>query len=127
MRFLADENVPGPVVGALRGRGHDVLWIKELMPGAGDSVILELAQRERRVVVTADTDFGELAFRSGLPAQCGIVLLRLEWTDPETDNNTIATALASRDDWTGIFAVMERDRVRIRPLPPSTSRQGDKD
>jgi hypothetical protein len=25
MRFLADENVPGPVVAALRERGHDVL------------------------------------------------------------------------------------------------------
>ncbi len=119
MRFLADENVPGPAVGALRRHGHDVLWIKELMPGAEDPVVLDLAQRERRVVVTADTGFGELAFRSGLPAQCGIVLIRLDWSDPEADNQTIATALASRNDWIGIFAVVERDRVRIRPLPSS--------
>lgn len=120
MHFLADENVPRPAVAALRAAGHDVLWIKEVMPGAEDHVVLDLAQRERRVVVTADTDFGELAFRSGLPAQCGIVLIRLDWTDPRTDNRTIAAALASRDDWTGIFAVVEQDRVRIRPLPPST-------
>lgn len=120
MHFLADENVPGPAVAALRAAGHNVLWIKEVMPGAEDRVVLDLAQRERRVVVTADTDFGELAFRSGLPAQCGIVLLRLDWTDPGTDNRTIAAALASRDDWTGIFAVVEQDRVRIRPLPSST-------
>lgn len=120
MHFLADENVPGPAVAALRAAGHDVLWIKEVMPGAEDHVVLDLAQRERRVVVTADTDFGELAFRSGLPAQCGIVLIRLDWTDPETDNRTIAAALASRDDWAGIFAVVEQDRVRIRTLPPST-------
>jgi predicted nuclease of predicted toxin-antitoxin system len=119
MRFLADENVPGPAVGALRGHGHDVLWIKEVMPGAEDPVVLDLAQREQRVVVTADTDFDELAFRSGLPARCGIVLLRLDWTHPETDNHTIANALASRDDWAGVFAVVEQDRVRIRPLPPS--------
>ena len=89
MRFLADENMPGPAVAALRDLGHDVLWIKELMPGAEDPVVLALAQREARVVVTADTDFGELAFRSGLPAQCGIVLVRLDWTDPETDNRTV--------------------------------------
>jgi len=44
MRFLADENVPGPAVGALRRHGHDVLWIKELMPGAEDPVVLDLAQ-----------------------------------------------------------------------------------
>lgn len=119
MRFLADENVPGPAVAALRERGHDVLSIKESMPGADDSAILDLAQREQRVVVTADTDFGELAFRSGLPAQCGIVLIRLDWTDPDADNQAVATALASRGDWSGIFAVVERDRVRIRRLPPS--------
>jgi predicted nuclease of predicted toxin-antitoxin system len=120
MRFLANENVPGPVVAALRARGHDVFWITESMPGADDPVVLALAQRESRVVVTFDTDFGELAFRSGLPAQCGIVLIRLDWTDPDADNHVVITALTSRDDWSGIFAVVESDRVRIRPLPPST-------
>jgi predicted nuclease of predicted toxin-antitoxin system len=118
VRLLADENVPGPVVAALRGRGHDVFWARESLPGADDAVILEIAQREQRVVVTSDTDFGELAFRSGLPASCGVVLIRLDWTDPETDNQTVVTALTSRDDWSGVFAVVERDRVRIRPIPP---------
>ena len=33
MRFLADENVPGPAVATLRARGHDVRWVKEAMPG----------------------------------------------------------------------------------------------
>ena len=60
MRFLADENVPGPVVAALR-RGSDVMWIRESMPGA--------------------------------------------------DHVAIVTALTSRDDWTGNFAVIERDRI----------------
>ncbi len=118
MRFLANENVPGPVVAALRERGHDVLWIKESMPGVDDPGVLALAQRESRVVVTADIDFGELAFRSGLPAQCSIVLIRLDWTAPDADNRVVVTALTSRDDWSGIFAVVERDRVRIRPIPP---------
>lgn len=122
MRFLADENVPGPAVAALRESGHDVLWIKEVFPGAEDAAVLDLAQRERRVVVTADTDFGELVFRSGFPAQYGIVLIRLDWTDPEADNHTIATALASRDEWGGILAVVEHDRVRIRSLPTTRRR-----
>jgi len=117
MRFLADENVPGPVVAALRERGHDVLWIKESMSGAADSVVLALAQAEKRVVITNDTDFGELAFRFGLPAGCGVVLIRIEWTAPEADNEIVVVALASRNDWSGVFAVVERDRVRIRPLP----------
>ena len=123
MRFLADENRPGPAVAALRARGHDVLCITEATPGADDTVDLELAQRDRRVLVTADTDFGERAFRSGLPAQCGVVLIRLDWAEPDGDNRAVATALSSRDDWSGVFAVVERDRVRIRPLPPSARKR----
>jgi hypothetical protein len=64
-----------------------------------------------------DKDFGELAFRSRLPAQSGVILIRLDWKDFDTDNQVVITALLSRDDWAGNFAVIERDRIRIRPLP----------
>ncbi len=117
MRFLANENVPGRVVATLRARGHDVFWIKESMRGAKDPIVLAQAQTERRVVVTLDKDFGELAFRSRLPAESGVILIRLDWKDPDTDNQVVITALLSRDDWAGNFAVIERDRIRIRPLP----------
>jgi len=120
MRFLANENVPGPVVRVLRELGHDILWAKESLRGAEDSAVLSRAQADRRVTVTCDTDFGELAFRSGLPATCGVVLLRIPWTDPAADNAFVVSALTGRDDWTGVFAVVERDRVRLRPLPTST-------
>lgn len=117
MRFLANENVPGPIVAALRDRGYDVFWIKESMRGAEDSLVLARAQTERRVVVTLDKDFGELAIRARLPAQSGVILLRLDWKDPDTDNQAAVGALLSRNDWPGNFAVIERDRIRIRPLP----------
>ena len=39
--------------------------------------------------------------------------------EPDGDNRAVAAALSSREDWSGVFAVVERDRVRIRPLPPS--------
>jgi hypothetical protein len=32
----------------------------------------------------------------------------------------VVATLMSRDDWTGVFAVIERDRIRIRPLPKAT-------
>lgn len=121
MRLLANENVPGPVVRRLRELGHDVMWSKEDLPGKSDREVLARAQSDQRVTVTCDTDFGELAFGSGLPATCGVVLLRIPWTDPVTDNAFAVSTLTSRDDWTGVFAVVERDRVRIRPLPRSNA------
>ncbi len=68
LRILADENFPGPVIRALRQRGHDVASVKEIMQGSGDRALLDRAQTEQRLVVTFDKDFGELAFRFGLPA-----------------------------------------------------------
>ena len=118
MRFLANENIPAAVVIALREGGHYVVSVKESMRGADDRVVLARAQTEQRVVLTCDTDFGELAFRSRLPAECGVVLIRLEWSNPDSDNEIIVRALNSRENWAATFAVVERDRIRLRPLPP---------
>jgi predicted nuclease of predicted toxin-antitoxin system len=50
MRFLANENVPGPVVRKLRELLHDVLWAKEDLRGKADHEVLSRAQAEQRVV-----------------------------------------------------------------------------
>lgn len=117
MRMIVNENVSATVIGELRQRGPDVLSVKESMRSASDEAILARAQAEQRVVVTHDKDFGELAFRSRLPAACGIVLLRLSDPDRDTDNRRIIEALESRSDWAGHFAVVMDNRVRLRPLP----------
>lgn len=118
MRLIVNENLSGTVVCDLRQRGHDVAAVKECMRGATDAAILARAQAEDRIVVTQDKDFGELAFRSGLPAQCGVVLFRLAGADPDCDNRRVLEVLESRSDWVGNFAVVTDDRIRIRPLPP---------
>jgi predicted nuclease of predicted toxin-antitoxin system len=117
MRWIADENVSKTVIRALRERGHDVLSVKESLGGVDDPRILDRAQSERRVLLTHDKDFGELAFRRRLPADSGIVLFRLSGASPEGDNRRVLQALAGDIDWTGHFAVVTDDRVRIRPLP----------
>jgi predicted nuclease of predicted toxin-antitoxin system len=82
MRILANENFPQAAVDALRQDGHDVLWVRTESPGISDSEVLARAQLDARVVVTFDKDFGELAFRYGLPAECGIILFRIAMPSP---------------------------------------------
>ncbi len=55
-------------------RNHDVILGADLGPDPGDDVLLGLASAEARVVVTIDTDFGDLVFRRGLD-HAGLVRL----------------------------------------------------
>lgn len=117
MRILADENFPGDAVIALRQQGHDLAWVRTDKPGSSDRDILAQAQTENRIVLTFDKDFGELAFRFGLPASSGVVLFRIPTFSPASVTRIVLSALASRSDWTGLFTVVEADRIRLKPLP----------
>ena len=117
MRFLADENFLGDAVLALQQQGHDVVWIRIDAPGSSDQEVLARAQAEERVILTFDKDFGELAFRSGLLATSGIILFRLPLLKPTSLISIVISALATQSDWSGLFTVVESDRIRLRPLP----------
>ena len=117
MRIMANENVPGPVVAALRSAGHDVVWSKETLPEQRTVRYSRVREAEARLVVTFDKDLGELAVRSRVPASGGVVLFRLHGSNPEVDNARAVAALTSGDDWAGHFAVVTDDRVRLRRLP----------
>jgi predicted nuclease of predicted toxin-antitoxin system len=123
MRLLANENVSATVIRVLRQRGHDVLSAKESMRGESDPAVLLRARQEGRLVVTHDKDFGELAFRNQLPAECGILLFRLGGADPDSDNRRMLEVIQGRQDWAGHFAVVTDNQIRIRPLPPAKTDQ----
>jgi predicted nuclease of predicted toxin-antitoxin system len=117
MRLLANENFPGDAVEALRAGGHDVAWIRTDAPGIRDADVLARAQRESRIVVTFDKDFGELAFRARLPASSGIILFRISTPSAAHVTRVVTTAIESRTDWAGHFSVVEDNRIRMTPLP----------
>ena len=125
MRILANENVTRTVIESLRAQGHDVVSVKESLRGAQDDAILARAQSEKRIVVTHDKDFGELAFRVGLSAECGVILLRLAGTNNDADNRRVLEAIASRTDWAGHFSVISEDRIRMRRLAQETEQKSN--
>jgi predicted nuclease of predicted toxin-antitoxin system len=117
MHLLANENLPRQAVRALREAGHDVQWIHEDSPGVDDQTVLARAQRENRILITFDKDFGELAFRSGLNIRCGVILFRLSAASPGVVAERTVAAIATRADWAGHFSVVEESRIRMTPLP----------
>jgi len=120
MRILANENFPGEAVDTLRLHGHDVAWVRTDAPGSSDQQVLKWARTDDRILITFDKDFGELAFRSRLPASSGIILFRISPPSSAHVARVATTALNSRTDWVGHFAVVEDTRIRMTPLPPAT-------
>lgn len=117
MRLLANQNVPRSVVDTPRSSGYDVEWVQESQPGRSDPALLQYAVSEERVVLTFDKDFGTLAFNRGIPASCGVILVRLTPTAPGTLANRLVDILSERNDWAESFAVINDATVRMRPLP----------
>ncbi|MCA9257650.1 MAG: DUF5615 family PIN-like protein [Planctomycetales bacterium] len=117
MKFLANENFPHLAVNGLRSAGYDVIWARTDMTGKADDVILQRAQDENRIVVTFDKDFGELAYRWGLPSGSGVILFRLVMQSPEHVRDRVAAVFSQHAEWIGNFTVVEEHRIRVRPLP----------
>ncbi len=121
MRILANENFPEDAVVALRRAGHDVAWIRADAPGSADEEVLRRAQSEARLLVTFDKDFGELAFRAGLPAASGVGLFRVSAPSSDHVARVAVSVLGSRTDWAGHFSVVEDRRIRMTPLIAGTA------
>ena len=65
MRFLIDRCAGTLIAAWLRTQGHDVVESRELGADPGDRVLLELAAEQSRILITIDTDFGQLVFLQG--------------------------------------------------------------
>ena len=62
IKFLADVNVEKPLVDYLSNQGYDIKWIPDYNCEMFDEDILQLANKEKRILITNDKDFGDLIF-----------------------------------------------------------------
>ncbi len=74
MKILLDTCVWRGVKTELINAGYDVIWSGDWDEDPGDEAILKRADREKRILVTLDRDFGELAIIRQIP-HCGILRL----------------------------------------------------
>lgn len=118
MDFLANENFPLASIKRLRDADHDVAGVVEDTPGAKDQEVFAHAQREKRIVLTFDRDYGELLFRQSLTSPPGIVYFRLHPATPLEPADILLKLLSMESvSLMGKFTVVERRRIRQRSLP----------
>ncbi|RMI24943.1 MAG: hypothetical protein D6681_01715 [Calditrichaeota bacterium] len=117
MRFLANENFPLVSVNLLREAGYEVAAVIQDSPGARDSEVLQRAVTGQRIVLTFDRDYGQLVYRTKLPAPAGMVYFRFDPLTPEEPAQRLLHLLEQKNiSLEGKFTVLERGRVRQRPL-----------
>ncbi len=118
LRFLADEHFPRPSIRALSAVGHDVADVASESPGIPDERVLERAVREGRLLITFDSDHGRLIYREGGPVPVGVVYFRLVPLSVREPAEYLLALLARPElSLLGMLTVVERERIRQRPLP----------
>lgn len=116
MKILADESVDHPVYEALKEKGFNIKHVAFIGSGSTDSDVLDIAWRQKRVLLSVDKDFGELAFRVKKPSH-GIVLYRLSGlTNHQKAETVLKVFMEHGNDIMNSFVVISRNQVRIRKL-----------
>ena len=122
MNFLIDNMLSVELAQALMVHGHESVHVRGLgLAAALDVELLEVAKAHRRVIVSADRDFGTLLAELKADQPSVIYLRGGVERDPVLRADRIASnlpriapALAA-----GAIVVIEPGRIRIRKLPIS--------
>ncbi len=119
MRFLVDESLSVRVARALVAAGHRATHVGDLqLLGAPDEAVLQAAAGTGCVLISADTDFGELLALGRHPGPSVVILRRAPHRPPAQAALILASLAAVEDSLAaGAVVVLTGDRVRIRLLP----------
>lgn len=119
MKFLFDQSADFRLIPHLRQLGHDVAAVsRNYPPGLPDEAVLTVARKERRILIVADRDFGELIFHQGL-VHAGVIFFRLPGAKLQTKIDQLNTVLAQHTDdlKRGEFLVVTPGQIRVAGRP----------
>ena len=115
MMFLANENFPRPSITLLRENGFEVKSIQEEFPGISDEIVIEIASNLNLVILTFDSDYGEIIFKHKRNNPPSVVYFRDKGYDPLFAGNLLIRILSEPNiEITNSFTVLEEYHIRQR-------------
>jgi predicted nuclease of predicted toxin-antitoxin system len=116
IRFIADVNVEKVIVDYLSENGYDIKWVPDYNCEILDEELLNVANTEKRILITNDKDFGELTFLQK-KLSTGIILIRVKGQRAEDKVKLIKRLLQSYSDkLLNHFIVITDKKFRFIPL-----------
>ena len=113
IRFVADVNVEKQIVDCLSEKGYDIKWIPDYNCKISDENLLDLANTEKRILITNDKDFGELTFLQR-KLSTGIILLRVKGQATNSKVKLIRKLLRDYNDkLLNHFVVVSKTKFRF--------------
>ncbi|MEW6572155.1 MAG: DUF5615 family PIN-like protein [Bacillota bacterium] len=116
LRFLADANVERDIITRIAVLGYDIQWVPTAHISLDDETILRLAEKEGRILITNDKDFGELIFRQKR-VSAGIVLIRIKGATGKQKAEIIGKLVTIYGNkLRGNFVVVTARKCRFLPI-----------
>ena len=112
-KFIADVNIEKAIVDYLLESGYDIKWIPDYNCKIFDEDLIKLANKEKRILITNDKDFGELVFLQK-KISFGVILIRVKGQFTKDKVSLIKVLLKDhRDKLLNHFVVVTKTRFRF--------------
>lgn len=115
MKLLANENFPLKSILYLRSKGFDISSIGTDNPSIKDNVVMGIAIKEERTILTFDRDYGELIFKHNYKPQRGVIYLRLDEYKADEPGKLIEDLINKKGfDFDNALTVLDKNGIRQR-------------
>ena len=114
LRFLADENFPMASYKLLVELGYAIEHIIPDYSGLPDEEVIKLANRNNRIILTFDSDFGDLIYKDALYPP-GLIYFRWNLFAPKEPGYYLHQLLIEGEiEFLARITVIKRDGIRQR-------------
>jgi len=120
MRLLIDNALSPQIASLLREKGYDAIHVRDIdLQAAPDEDVFAEAERDDRVIVSADTDFGALLALRESVSPSFILFRKTTGVRPSVIASQLLDLLSRyrQEIDAGCILTVTNDLIRIRQLP----------